>query len=524
MRDELGQLVRVTVSADGMSATLTLDRGLRPEEVDLSTVLAMVRVRVAADVAVERAVSSLLERYKAGGDGPVEGAIAAGVPPTHGVDGRVELIPLEQILGTGASAKKSEESPAEVGADADDAEAHAEGGGASKVDFYKSLIPTIAPGTRVGRVFAPTPGVDGRDVTGAVVPARPAREAALELDDSIRKEAEGWLVAQRGGFLEAALPRLCIRSVLDVRAVDFSTGNVEFAGDVTVRGTVKDLFSVRAEGSVRVGDLVEAATVWAGTDALLVGGMSGRGKGVLSVQRDAQAKYLDNVRADVGRDLLLLREMVNCQALVGGRVTCSRGWIAGGELVAGRRVEVAVLGSANGTATRVALGRLPEQEALLAAAEEALEHLRVRTARNAEQLAPMQAAGTRGGASVAEKLTELRYEQSVLVKRAAALAVRIDQLRASIAQRAECQLIVRRLVHPGVTLYMGSYVADFDHERAGPLRVFAEGTGEPKVTFISSGQTERLGAIARVRRYDGYQGPGLTRLAVPGASRLAQAA
>ncbi len=62
--------------------------------------------------------------------------------------------------------------------------------------------------------------------------------------------------------------------------MDFSTGNIDFEGDVRVLKGIRDIFEVRATGNIEVGGLIEASTIDAGGSVFAKGGMAGaRGVG-----------------------------------------------------------------------------------------------------------------------------------------------------------------------------------------------------------------------------------------------------
>jgi len=78
--------------------------------------------------------------------------------------------------------------------------------------------------------------------------------------------------------------------------VDFVTGNIFFNGNVVVCGTVLDGFEIKADGDIIVSKIVESATLTAGRDVIVKGGVLGRGKG-LSRRRQGHQDRLRPERA-----------------------------------------------------------------------------------------------------------------------------------------------------------------------------------------------------------------------------------
>lgn len=61
------------------------------------------------------------------------------------------------------------------------------------------------------------------------------------------------LIATMDGHLEYSNGAFYVRPVLEIRGdVDYSTGNIDFIGDVQIAGDVRENFSVRATGSITV--------------------------------------------------------------------------------------------------------------------------------------------------------------------------------------------------------------------------------------------------------------------------------
>ena len=178
----------------------------------------------------------------------------------------------------------------------------------------------------------------------------------------------------RGSELVATSPgRPVVRGsridVLPVFAVegdlDYSVGNIDFAGDVTVRGDVMPGFSIHATGSVTVYGMTEHATIHAGGDLILQGVVGlieadDHGDGMeheaeIVVGGNLTAQYLHNIAVEVAGEAIVNREMVNCQ-IVADRVELpSKGRIVGGVTAAKLEIECGTLGSNNGVSTHMQL-------------------------------------------------------------------------------------------------------------------------------------------------------------------------
>jgi len=154
--------------------------------------------------------------------------VAEGVPPMHGVDGRIELIyhraPRRML--------NSPDSP-----------------------FRQQMVREIESaeqGQVVARLHPPQPGRDGQTVTGKVIPHTPGKEIQMKAGKGVRLNEEGTeAIAEMSG--RPILNRTTV-SILPVHTVNgdltFKEGGIRFQGDVVVQGDVLDGVELEAVGNV----------------------------------------------------------------------------------------------------------------------------------------------------------------------------------------------------------------------------------------------------------------------------------
>ncbi len=490
--DRLDEKVRLELAAQAMSATIRLAPGLTPAELDENALRAIVAGRnILMNSEAAEAIKKVVADYFQGGAAELERVLISGEPPVHGVDGRFEPAPAAQP-------PVAEGGPAEP----NQPQASPEPDLAGRVDHHERSAFTIIPrGTLLGRLIPATPGRDGRDLLGKTLVAREGRPYPLAADESITIADDGQVTAACDGVLEMNLPRLKVRSRLRVEGfVDFSTGNIDVPGDVAIDRGVRDGFVVKAAGEVRIGALVEAATVECGRDAALDGGMAARGKGRLKIARDCRAKYLDSVTGAVGRDLLVSKEIVNCTLAVGRSlvgITCG---VTGGELVVAGPVEIDTIGSESGVDTVVRLGVSPELESAAIGLSELIPQLETRCARGVARLEQLKAATNKLTARQAEEMTELEFESATGATQLAKVRATLDKLRSFAAARTSVQLVVHGRLHPGVKLFAGRWTIEISAEKKGPLKLTLGPKGEPQVTCPKSGHVLPTSGWARLTK------------------------
>src|SRR5690349_8862300 len=113
----------------------------------------------------------------------------------------------------------------------------------------RRLLVTLTP-AREGR--------DGRDVLGAVVPARPPRTVTTPENANVEAIGTG-LYAAVDGFAVLDGAALRVEPSATVESLGASAGQIVAAGALTVHGTIGAGSRLRARGTLRVGGIVDQA-------------------------------------------------------------------------------------------------------------------------------------------------------------------------------------------------------------------------------------------------------------------------
>ncbi|MCU0688163.1 MAG: FapA family protein [Phycisphaerales bacterium] len=510
MVDRLAEAVVVHLSDDKLRAEVSLvhAEGLDLRQIDEALIMARLSERgVQINAPVRTRVSELAKRC-ASGLVPAAGEMALmaeGIAPMHGTPGRLVWA---EGCDPGAKASKTaaqtdDASPADGNSPDDgDAEDAHEG----DVDHYVGQQYTfVGAGVTIARLHPPGECTDGQDVCGGTIPAIAGREIEIKPDDSILLRADGQVITSKAGVIDWQAPKLRVTQTLTISGnVDFSTGHVEFPGAVIVSRMIADRFRVTTATDLVVHGLVEGAKLRVGRDAHLRGGMAAKEVGSLRAARDVRAKYLNNAKVHVGRDLGVDKELVNSSIVVGRSVIGPVASITGGSLRCASTVEVAEVGSAIGVATEIVLGSIPALERLLVTAMELRPKMTKGLERIESQLEPLRRFKGKLSGADAERMTELEFERRPLLDRLGILDQKIEKLRETLAARTKVDLLVHSRIHPRVRLTTPLYTVDFTKTVAGPVRIGVGAKGEPELQRPYGQPMETpIHAVARVRKVDG---------------------
>ncbi len=127
------------------------------------------------------------------------------------------------------------------------------------VNHYElNLIDNINVGEWLGEKTQATLGTCGVNVKGEEIPSKSGRDFPLRFDAktvSLTKDASGkeTLYALKDGAVRISQDRIGVDNHLKISGdVDYTTGNVNFDGFITISGTVKDGFSVIALNDITI--------------------------------------------------------------------------------------------------------------------------------------------------------------------------------------------------------------------------------------------------------------------------------
>ena len=455
----------VQTSKDKMSAMLQIPAGY---SCDMLTTDSCAAQFEASGAFLDRSMIQQIEQgiaaFKANNDRSVQITLS-GKPPVNGKDGCLKLTK-ECRQPTIDQFETNEE------ADCSDIQ--------TPVDHYaRSPFILIEQGQCIGKIIPPTDGEDGVDITGTAVPARPGKPLILKPHDSIMIDAHGSVIAQCSGNLDVHGHAISVNTVLRVEgSVDFETGNIDFDGDVEVEKGVCDNFKVIASRNAVIKGVVEAAELEVGGDLKLVTGMFAKEKGQLIAGQTCHAKFLQQTRAYTGNDLVVDREIVNCELLIHGGINSPHAKLIGGDNHAYRAVNLKSIGSEQAVPTVLHLGSLPEYSLMLTQAMEQLDELAEQAHRLQTKIDAINSGGSRIAAQHKEDMTELWCNQIAAQERHDKLKEQIDTLTQRFHAVRQPTVTVQQIIHPESKIVFNQTAAHFTKPVRGPITIRANRQGE----------------------------------------------
>ncbi|MCI9441224.1 MAG: DUF342 domain-containing protein [Ruminococcus sp.] len=237
---------------------------------------------------------------------------------------------------------------------------------AGQVDYAElNIVNNADQGDVICQIVEPTEGVAGRNISNKELPAKDGKKVTVPKGRNTTLSEDGTaLIATKPGHVEFDGRNFQVKPVMDIgKNVDYSTGNINFLGDIHIRGDVCSGFTVRAMGNITVDGVVEASTIEAGGDLIVVKGVKGNNQAVIKACGSIYAKYLESTVV-CAQEELQTDCIINCDVYSDGQVqACSgRGIIIGGKIRASGEVKANIVGSKSECLTSVILGGHPSDD------------------------------------------------------------------------------------------------------------------------------------------------------------------
>jgi len=250
----------------------------------------------------------------------------------------------------------------------------------NRVD-YRSLdlyIP-VEKGQLLVTLIPPTEGASGISVTGEGLTQKPGKNISLPRGVNTELNPENsQMFASCSGMVEFTNNTVVVSDVYNVKGdCDLSVGNIDFDGSVHIKGSVRSGSLIKATGSVIVDGCVEAATIIAGGNVEVKGGMQGADRGMIDAGGAVKILYVERgtVIADgpITIDTCIHSTLETGDSFVAeGR----RGAIMGGRVNSSGNIVANFIGAVSNTRTEVAIGVMPRKQARLHFLENEIERIK----------------------------------------------------------------------------------------------------------------------------------------------------
>ncbi|MCL1904136.1 MAG: FapA family protein [Oscillospiraceae bacterium] len=459
--DAIDSVVSIQLSEDKMIAYLIISA---PHNGGAEATLEQVMLEVKdSDVSIEVDQNAISQAIASKNYGE-RAIIARGVQPVNGINGIVEY----HFETSGALSAKINER--------------------DEMDFKDlGLVKNIFAGTVIADITPETPGEDGMDVCGNPHKPMPGKPPNYLLGTgTILNEDKTAIIAAVDGNLKWARDNFAVDEIL-VIAEDVGpiTGNIDFIGDVQVKGNVFEGFSVKSKKSILVNGTVNNAEIIAGGNIEVKMGCVNT---TLTSKGNIKTGFCESTTIDCGGDLTS-SSYVACDIFCHGTAFAitGKGVIVGGKMTCLKGMVFNTIGSESYTKTGLTLGNgaILTQEKLELEKEEA--KLTEEIGKLIQKIDTINNAKKKHG-TVARALEDTlatsiraRFKLSNELKLG---RKRIAEIEASFLDNDNLHIDARKAIWPGVSIRIGSErkKIEIKHDRC---RVEVDNSGEIAVKPIT---------------------------------------
>ncbi len=328
---------------------------------------------------------------------------------------------------------------------------------------YKDLgiVNNITRGTKIADITLPTEGNPGISVKNEPIVQVKGNPAKVTFAENIAYSDNNLsLVAQCDGNLVMKSGRYSVERIFRLDGdVDVSTGNIDFIGEVVIRGDVKEGFSVKAKKSITVQGGVYGSVLESGENIIIRQGAMGS---TLTANGKIEVDFCEKVNIKCS-ELLKTKSLYFCDTFCKGKidVTMSNGSIVGGKTVSTQNISANNIGSQSYTPTLIVVGdnaiMLQEKNVLSAK----LETISTEVENCNKIISFLQSKAKQLGELPQDKIDILKSATTTIIMKKRDkenLQSRIDEIDDYLKTKQNISLSCRKQMNPGTKVVINDQV------------------------------------------------------------------
>ncbi len=350
------------------------------------------------------------------------------------------------------------------------------------IDFYDlGQIANVKPGDALVTKEESEPGEPGMSVLGDEIPAPKPKDCELPSGKNVEKK-DNKLLSEIEGQAVRDGKRVHVLPIHEVNGdVDLSVGNIDFIGNVLIKGDVKEGFKIKADGNIEVKGRVSAADLIAGNEVIVHSGFIGKDKAKIKADGDIKVKFIENGALNAGNNIYISEAAMHSNLVAGGSisVTEGKGLLVGGEAKAASKIEANIIGSTLATRTVLEVGIDPELKEEMRNIKEQIEEVKSNILKSNKAIKMLDKLKEAHGELPKDKelmyyrlkKTEKNLSKTIKEKRS-----RLEELELKIEKVSKGKITVNKSVYPGTKLIIGK--AQYNVQDEMKVSAFVEDKGE----------------------------------------------
>ena len=331
------------------------------------------------------------------------------------------------------------------------------------VDFHKlNVISSINKGDLLATLEPAVEGKSGYDIYGnALKPGRVIKKI-LRHGKGIHLSDDGLnMYSDVNGHAMLRDDRVFVSNIYEVPAsVDVSTGDINYEGDVSIKGNVITGFTVQAKGDIIVDGVVEGATLIAGGNIILKRGMQGMSKGSMEAEGNIISKFIENAVVKAGGYITteaILHSKVSARGdiTVGGK----KGYVTGGEICSATSITIKSAGSTMGTNTILEVGIDPAASDEFKSLEQSIISMKAEMDKIMPILNNFKKKISKGEVLAPDRISQLKTATLHCIdldNRIKEATYRYEQLKLEMNKNESGTIRIENIAYPGVKIVISN--------------------------------------------------------------------
>ncbi len=222
---------------------------------------------------------------------------------------------------------------------------------------YRELdtIVKIRKGDVIAEIIPPTPGEPGMNIFGEQIPPEDGKPAKFAVGKNSVISADGrYIIAACDGHIVWGVGCFNVEDTVVVFSdLDISVGNIDFFGDVHVKGNVMEGFAIKAGKNIRIDGSVFSSEIVAGGNVTVVGGVI---NSTVKCEGNVSAGFCQTANINA-KGTVESKEFAFCEVFCYGELKAKgNGTIVGGKITAMRDITAGTIGSEKYTRTIINIG------------------------------------------------------------------------------------------------------------------------------------------------------------------------
>lgn len=195
-----------------------------------------------------------------------------------------------------------------------------------------------------------TEGINGRDIYNKLIKATPGKDIKLPAGKNTFISGDGLkLQATIEGQINFSGTKVDIKEAIIILGdVDYSVGNINYQGDVSIRGDVLPDFSVTAMGNITINGVVEGANITSQKGSIkIVSGIFGKEKSIIKALKSIKADFVQDAEIYSECDVNITNYVMNSKIYSGRYFRCHKGIgsVHGSTIEASRTIDINIGGT-----------------------------------------------------------------------------------------------------------------------------------------------------------------------------------